>query len=219
MITDHRSLPRRRGPVLEEAILDAAITELTEVGYANLTMERVAIRARASKASVYSRWPTRMELVMDAFYQLMADPASPPDTGTLREDLITMFQQTARSLAGPAGEAIRGLLTDVLPDAGRTAEMRRQSHQLGRQTMEEIARRAVAWLKSARVDARSARGWPRDASLPLVPGTAGVGGGHHRYRRRRSSYRRADGSASRRYRLMEPFSRTPSWPMRTGHLS
>jgi AcrR family transcriptional regulator len=119
MITDHRSLPRRRGQVLEEAILEAAITELTEVGYANLTMERVAIRARASKASVYSRWPTRMELVMDAFYQLMADPASPPDMGTLREDLITTFQQTARSLAGPAGEAIRGLLGDVLPAVER----------------------------------------------------------------------------------------------------
>ena len=143
MITDHRSLPRRRGQVLEDAILEAAITELTEVGYANLTMERVAIRARASKASVYSRWPTRLELVMDAFYQLMPDPASPPDTGTLREDLITTFQQAARSLAGPAGEVIRALLGDVIPDAGRTAEMRRHSHQLGHQAMEEIARRAV----------------------------------------------------------------------------
>jgi AcrR family transcriptional regulator len=143
MISDHRTLPRRRGPVLAEAILEAAIAELTEGGYANLTMERVAIKARASKASVYSRWPTRMELVMDVFYHLMPDPTSPPDTGTLRGDLIAAFRQTAQLLAGPAGEAVRGLLGDVLPDPGRTAEMRRRSHQHGRQTMEEIARRAV----------------------------------------------------------------------------
>jgi AcrR family transcriptional regulator len=143
-IIDHRTLPRRRGSVLEEAILDAALAELTEVGYPNLTMERVAIRARASKASVYSRWPSRMELVMDVFYHLMPDPGSPPDTGTLRGDLIASFRQTARLLAGPAGEAIRGLLGDVLPDTTQTAELRRHSHQLGRQTMEEIARRAVA---------------------------------------------------------------------------
>lgn len=143
-ITDHRTLPRRRGPVLEEAILDAALAELTEVGYPNLTMERVATRARASKASVYSRWPSRTELVMDVFYHLMPDPGSPPDTGTLRGDLIASLRQTARLLAGPAGEAIRGLLGDVLPDTVRTAELRRHSHQLGRQTMEEIAQRAVA---------------------------------------------------------------------------
>ena len=144
MISDHRTLPRRRGPVLAEAILEAAIAELTEGGYANLTMERVAIKARASKASVYSRWPTRMELVMDVFYHLMPDPTSPPDTGTLRGDLIATFRQTAQLLAGPAGEAVRGLLGDVLPDPGRTAEVRRRSHQHGRQTMEEIARRGVA---------------------------------------------------------------------------
>jgi AcrR family transcriptional regulator len=143
-ITDHRTLPRRRGSVLEEAILDAALAELTEVGYPNLTMERVATRARASKASVYSRWPSRMELAMDVFYHLMPDPGSPPDTGTLRGDLIAGLRKTAQLLAGPAGEAIRGLLGDVLPDTAQTAELRRHSHQLGHQTMEEIAQRAVA---------------------------------------------------------------------------
>jgi AcrR family transcriptional regulator len=103
----------------------------------------VAARARASKASVYSRWPSRIELVMDVFYHLMPDPASPPDTGTLRGDLLAMFRQTAELLAGPAGEALRGLLGDVLPDPTRTAEMRRHSHQHGRRTLEVIAGRAV----------------------------------------------------------------------------
>jgi AcrR family transcriptional regulator len=143
MITDHRTLPRRRGRVLEEAILEAALAELAEGGYANLTMERVAARARASKASVYSRWPSRIELIMDVFYYLMPDPSSPADTGSLRGDLLATFRQMAQLLAGPAGEALRGLLADVLPDPARTAELRDHSHQVGRRTLEEIARRAV----------------------------------------------------------------------------
>jgi hypothetical protein len=49
----------------------------------------------------------------------------------------------AQLLAGPAGEALRGLLADVLPDPARTAELRDHSHQVGRRTLEEIARRAV----------------------------------------------------------------------------
>jgi AcrR family transcriptional regulator len=129
--------------VLHQAILEAALAELAEVGYANLTMEGVAVRAKASKASVYSRWPSRIELVMDVFYHLMPDAAAPPDTGTLRGDLLATFRQTAELLAGPAGEALRGLLGDVLPDATRTAEMRRHSHQHGRRTLEVITARAL----------------------------------------------------------------------------
>jgi AcrR family transcriptional regulator len=143
MIIDHRTQPRRRGQALQEAILDAARAELAEVGYPNLTMERVAARAKASKASVYSRWPSRIELVMDVFYDLMPDPASPPDTGTLRGDLLAAFRQTAELLSGPVGEALRGLLGDVLPDSARTAEMRDHSHQHGRRTLEVIAGRAI----------------------------------------------------------------------------
>jgi AcrR family transcriptional regulator len=143
-VIDHRRLPRRRGRALEQAILTAALAELADGGYANLTMERVAERARASKASVYSRWPTRVELVMDVFCELIPDPATPPDTGSLRGDLLTLFRQTAGLLAGPAGEALRGLLADVLPDPVRTAEMRRRSQHAGRSAVEVIARRAVA---------------------------------------------------------------------------
>jgi AcrR family transcriptional regulator len=61
MIMDHRTQPRGAGRRFQEAILDAARAELAEVGYANLTMERVAARAKASKASVYSRWPSMIE--------------------------------------------------------------------------------------------------------------------------------------------------------------
>lgn len=143
MVTDHRKLPRRRGKALNAAIFQATLDELAEVGYAKLTMERVAERARTGKASVYRRWPSRMELAMEAVYHAVPDPASPPDTGSLRGDLLALLRRNAELLAGPAGEAMRGLLSDALSDPARTARLRNRSQGAGRRAMREITRRAV----------------------------------------------------------------------------
>ncbi|MEU4744544.1 helix-turn-helix domain-containing protein, partial [Actinosynnema sp. NPDC023658] len=62
MTEDHRKQPRRRGEELNAAIYRATLEELAEVGYAKLTMERVAERARTGKAALYRRWSSRMEL-------------------------------------------------------------------------------------------------------------------------------------------------------------
>ena len=100
MSIDHRKLPRRRGDALYEAILNATLAELAEVGYARLTMERVAEQAKASKASLYRRWPSRMELAVEAVYRALPDPTSPPDTGSLRGDVLATLRANAELLAG-----------------------------------------------------------------------------------------------------------------------
>ncbi len=143
MVTDHRKLPRRRGEALNAAIFQATLDELAEAGYAGLTMERVAERARTGKASLYRRWPTRIELVMDAVYHVLPVPSSVPDTGSLRTDVLAALREAARLLSGPAGEAMRGLLSEALADEARAAAFRRGSHGLGRRLMQEITRRAV----------------------------------------------------------------------------
>jgi AcrR family transcriptional regulator len=142
-MTDHRTQPRRRGEVLNSAIFEATLKELAEVGYAKLTMERVAARAGASKASVYRRWPSRMELVLDAVHHLAPDPTDMPDTGSLRGDALAFMRTAADLLAGPGGEALRGLLGDALADPSRTLELRRHSRGTGHRVMHEITRRAV----------------------------------------------------------------------------
>ncbi|MGW0806706.1 TetR/AcrR family transcriptional regulator [Nonomuraea sp. NPDC002799] len=143
MVTDHRKLPRRRGEALSTAIYEATLDELAEVGYAGLTMERVAERARAGKASLYRRWPTRIELVMEAVYHALPTPESSPDTGNLRDDLVAMLGRTAQALSGPAGEAMRGLLGEALRGESPLSTMRRNSQGAARKMMEEIVRRAV----------------------------------------------------------------------------
>jgi AcrR family transcriptional regulator len=74
----------------EQAILDAALEVLSEVGYDRLTMDAVAQRAKASKATLYRRWNTKVTLVVDALASQKETPAI-PDTGDLRTDLMTAF--------------------------------------------------------------------------------------------------------------------------------
>lgn len=140
---DHRKRPRRRGEALVSAILAATIDELRERGYSALTMEAVAKRAGASKASLYRRWDTRATLVMDAVYELAPVPEELPDTGELRGDLLGVLRVTAATLTGPAGDAIRGLLAEALPDPGRVRELRSQARGRNRQLMAEVLRRAA----------------------------------------------------------------------------
>jgi AcrR family transcriptional regulator len=128
--------------VLHSAILDAVLAELAEVGYARLSVERVAERAGASKASLYRRWPGKTELVMDAVYHVLPDPQSPPDTGSLRGDLLALLRAVAHQLAGPAGQALRGLLSDALRDDGRADQIREYARGSSQRTVREVVRRA-----------------------------------------------------------------------------
>jgi AcrR family transcriptional regulator len=69
-------------------ILDATVRVLADVGYDRLTMDQVAAEARASKASLYRHWSTKAELVVDAISKAKGMPDEPPNTGSLRGDLM-----------------------------------------------------------------------------------------------------------------------------------
>lgn len=84
-----QSRPRVEGE-REQEILDAAIDILAELGYDRLTMDAVAGRAKASKATLYRRWNGKAQLVIDALTSAK-DPMTVPDTGDLREDLLGAF--------------------------------------------------------------------------------------------------------------------------------
>lgn len=74
----------------EQEILDATIDTLAEVGYDRLTMDAVAARAKASKATLYRRWNSKAQLVIDALIS-EKEPMTAPDTGSLRGDLLGAF--------------------------------------------------------------------------------------------------------------------------------
>jgi AcrR family transcriptional regulator len=85
---------RRRGKALEDAVLDAAWSELIGGGYASFTMEAVATRAHTSRPVLYRRWPNRAGLAIAAIRHIMhKHPLNIPDTGNVRGDLIALLQQ------------------------------------------------------------------------------------------------------------------------------
>ena len=74
----------------EQEILDATLVVLGEVGYDRLTMDAVATKAKASKATLYRRWNNKVSLVIEALHSTKDTPEL-PDTGSLRGDLMGVF--------------------------------------------------------------------------------------------------------------------------------
>jgi AcrR family transcriptional regulator len=76
----------------EAEILDCTVDLLIEHGYDRLTMDAVALRARASKATLYRRWSSKQSLVVDALIRSKRAPVNEEvDTGSLRGDLIATY--------------------------------------------------------------------------------------------------------------------------------
>ncbi|MET9490631.1 TetR/AcrR family transcriptional regulator [Nocardia sp. NPDC006630] len=80
---------RKRDPQRDLDLIRAAQELLAEVGYDKVTIEAVAARIGAGKATVYRRWKTKCELMIDAIRAFEWNVAA-PDTGALREDLFAL---------------------------------------------------------------------------------------------------------------------------------
>lgn len=120
---------RKRDASRDDAILDAAVSILAETGYDGMTMDMVAVRAKAGKATVYRRWASKEAMVIDAITRMKRDQvdlANLPDTGSLRGDLLALFrpqpvEETERKLRAMAGVAAMLSQHPALADVGHEA--------------------------------------------------------------------------------------------------
>lgn len=106
----------------EAHILDATVTVLCDVGYDRLTMDQVAALAKASKATLYRRWESKAELVVDALVRAKQMPdLAPADTGSLRGDLMSATCGASGWAERIPMSALAGLLTAINadPELGR----------------------------------------------------------------------------------------------------
>ncbi len=85
-------LGRKRDHTRDGDIMDAALDVLAEAGYDGMTIEMVATRAKAGKGTLYRRWASKSELVLDAVACMKSPPDVLPDTGSLRGDLVAMIK-------------------------------------------------------------------------------------------------------------------------------
>jgi AcrR family transcriptional regulator len=110
---DKKILTRRRGDELVDAILKAAWDELSEMGYAGLTIEGVATRAKTNKSVIYRRWENKSRLVIETLKKYI--PRSEkvtPNTGNLRDDVFLLLKRIAVPLQMIGGETIHGLMVE-----------------------------------------------------------------------------------------------------------
>lgn len=109
----------------ELEILEATLEVLADVGYDRLTMDAVATRAKASKATLYRRWTNKISLVVDAL-QHSKGPTAVPDTGNLRDDLRGLMCAEG-GLGDPQSIAMfAAVLTAIVRDAEFGAAFRAQ---------------------------------------------------------------------------------------------
>ncbi|MFN3256791.1 MAG: TetR/AcrR family transcriptional regulator [Ilumatobacter sp.] len=82
----------------KRVICEAAIAELSEVGYGAMTIESIAKRAGVSKATVYRHWDGKLDLIDSALLQIR-DSMHIPTSGTVRERVTVMLTWLAEYLA------------------------------------------------------------------------------------------------------------------------
>lgn len=106
-------------------MLAVTLQLLQENGYDRLTLEAVATTAQASKATMYRRWPTKAELVLAAFIEGVRQVAVPPDTGTLRGDLLHLGESILEQCGKHAG-TLRAVLVEVSKNPALSDAMQHQ---------------------------------------------------------------------------------------------
>ncbi|MDX1876067.1 TetR/AcrR family transcriptional regulator [Mycolicibacterium sp. 120266] len=139
--TDGR-LDRTRDP----AILDAALAELTEHGYAKTNMNDIAARAGVGKAAIYRRWSSKAALMTDVLVhwrpELLDDDV--PDTGSLEGDFGEIVDRTALKEDNLVSN---DLVLRVALEASRDPELASAMDKLllfkGRRTVTVIVEQAV----------------------------------------------------------------------------
>ena len=109
---------RRRGEVLREAVLAAALAEIAAQGVRGASMDSIAKRAGTGKSALYRRWPNVRALALDVFVTTLEEslPSAYPDTGSLRQDLLESLTTFTDALDGDLGVVLRELISEAAHD-------------------------------------------------------------------------------------------------------
>lgn len=159
-VTPAPVIGRPRDPDATAAILSATLTLLAQRGYGATSTAGVAALARASKATIYRRWPSKHALVAEAIRHGLrtANPVA-PRTGDPREDLVLVMENLIRALSDtPLGGAIRS----VTSEAAHAPEL---SAALQAVTTEA---REAGPMRPLLVEARDRGLLPTDADIDLL---------------------------------------------------
>jgi AcrR family transcriptional regulator len=100
--TDKKPPGRPRSIQSHQAMLQATIELLAEVGFDAMSIDAIAARAGVGKTTIYRRYASKEELVADAI-ESVREEISIPDTGNLQGDLDALIQNAAQITLNPLG--------------------------------------------------------------------------------------------------------------------
>jgi AcrR family transcriptional regulator len=126
----------------ETELLDVTLQLLQEHGYDRLTVDAVAAMARASKATVYRRWPSKAELVLAAFIEGCRQVAVPPGTGRLRDDLLHLGNTIRKQACQQAG-TIRAVLVEASRHPELSEAMQHEFLDQRKALLQDVLQQAV----------------------------------------------------------------------------
>jgi AcrR family transcriptional regulator len=99
-------------------VRDATLAELTDKGYAGLTVEGVAARSGVHKTTVYRHWTSVRGLIADALELASGEPWPVPDTGTVQGDLRALARLVVTGFTDPgAGPVSTAFVSAAMQDA------------------------------------------------------------------------------------------------------
>jgi AcrR family transcriptional regulator len=145
-----KNVGRPRDGSRDAVILDATLEVLGEVGYDRLTIDAVAVLAKASKATVYRRWDNKAALVVEAIQTLNppvpegGDDCTWPDTGSLRGDLLAGCMAMVDKFNSDEGKLIAAVMTAQAHDPELAAAMRAATYDDKCRSCRVLADRAIA---------------------------------------------------------------------------
>ncbi len=133
-----------RAAARRQAILDAALALLMEVGYDRLSMDALAERAHAGKATIYRHWSGKAEVVVEAVRCRKCDDfLAPADTGSLRGDLLASLNHSRESFTEEDSALLVGVVSAMAHDQELADLMRKQMFETKQGLYDEIVARAV----------------------------------------------------------------------------
>jgi AcrR family transcriptional regulator len=110
--------PGGRSARVRAAVLEAALEELAARGVGAFSIEGIAKRAGVHKTTLYRRWGTRENLLLEALLEQGRERVPIPDTGSLRDDLVAYGEAIVASVGLPATEAaVRAIASIGDPEA------------------------------------------------------------------------------------------------------
>lgn len=138
-----RKRGRPRDPEADGRILAAASSLILLRGFESMTVDEVASNAGVGKATVYRRWSRKEDLAVAAMEQLYRDEMPPPDTGSIRGDVIAMFGSVLAFVNSPAGtDYVRTTIKESMRD-DRIATLYREASQRAEQSTVAVFERAI----------------------------------------------------------------------------